>query len=311
MAPIEARGKDEWAEVISHSFVPLTLGDTADAFRGTVQQTVLLSGVTVTDVRTYGPSVVLRTNRLTRSQPREDYLFSLHLHGMGTVVQDDRVVTLQPGSGALYDTTRPYRLLFPTSTREIVLQVPRRMLRDRLDDAAGLCGRDVPAGSPATRLLAVFLQELVATSPDLDPEHRAEFGWTAIEVLATALRATTTNTVAAQPLLPVLRQFVSTHLADPDLSPAVLARAHGVSPRHVTELFAGSGTSPAAFIRTERLKAAHRALTDPRQAHRTIASIAAQFGFPDRTTFTRAFVRRYGVAPAEARTVRGTPPAGA
>jgi AraC-like DNA-binding protein len=61
------------------------------------------------------------------------------------------------------------------------------------------------------------------------------------------------------------------------------------------------GTSPAAFIRAQRLQAAHRALSDPRQAHRTTAGIATQYGFADRTTFTRAFVREYGITPAELR----------
>jgi AraC-like DNA-binding protein len=43
-------------------------------------------------------------------------------------------------------------------------------------------------------------------------------------------------------------------------------------------------------------------LADPRHAHRTTAVIAAQYGFADRTTFTRAFVREYGITPAELRT---------
>lgn len=83
------------------------------------------------------------------------------------------------------------------------------------------------------------------------------------------------------------------------------ARHQGVSLRFTAELFSADGTSPAAFIRAERLRAAHRILADPRYATLTVSAIAARCGFTDRTTFTRAFVRAYGLTPAEVRAERG------
>jgi AraC-like DNA-binding protein len=156
-------------------------------------------------------------------------------------------------------------------------------------------------------VLAAFLRELVTAAGELEPERLAELGWTTIDLLATALRAAAGQdapVVGRQAVLRALREYVAAHLNEPELTPALLARSRGVSPRYVAELFAESGTSPAAFIRDERLKAAHRALADPRQVHRTIAAIAARSGFADRTTFTRAFVRRYGVTPTEVRAAR-------
>jgi AraC-like DNA-binding protein len=296
--------RDEWAELISHSFVPLTLGEAAAEFRGLVRQTILLPGITLSDVHTHGRSVVLRTERLVRREPREDYLFSLQLAGPGAVVQGDREVTLRPGTGALYSTARPYRLVFPASTREVVLQLPRSILREHLGDLGDLSGRSLPGDDPAVRVLTGFLRELVLAAPVVDSKRLAEFGWSAVDLIATALRATSgqDTAIGGRPgLLLAMRQYVAAHLADPDLTPSLLARRYAVSPRHVADLFAASGSSPAAFIRGERLKAADRLLRDPRQAHRPIAVIAAQCGFADRTTFTRAFVRRYGVTPAQVR----------
>ncbi|MHC5908344.1 helix-turn-helix transcriptional regulator, partial [Streptomyces sp. S6] len=113
-------------------------------------------------------------------------------------------------------------------------------------------------------------------------------------------------------LLAAMRGYVREHLADPALTPEAIARRHRVSPRYTADLFAADGTSPAAFIRTERLRAAHLLLTDPRYTDLTVSATAARCGFSDRTTFTRAFVRTYGRTPAELRrdVTAGRPPAG-
>ncbi|MCL6737478.1 helix-turn-helix domain-containing protein [Streptomyces neyagawaensis] len=305
-----ASSPEEWAHLISESFVPLSLANISGAFHGSVEQTVLLPGVTVTDVHTHGHSVVLRTPRLTRVEPREYYLFSLHLGGAGAVLQDEREATLHPGTGALYDATRPYQLVFPTDTREIVLQVPRRSLRERVGAIDELSGRVLPADNPAARVFSAFLRELVGVSEQLALEQRAELGWTVVDLLATALRATVGAEPSAptgrQTLLQAMRSSVLEHLSDPAFTSAALARRHGISLRYAADLFTEAGTSPAAYIRDQRLKAAHRALRDPRQSHRTIAAIAAGLGFTDRTTFTRAFVRQYGVTPADLRAGQGS-----
>ena len=66
-----------------------------------------------------------------------------------------------------------------------------------------------------------------------------------------------------------------------------------------------AGQSPAAFLRSERLRVAARLLTDPRQAGRTVEQIGYAAGFEDPTTFTRAFRRAYGCAPREWRAAGG------
>ncbi|MGW5877275.1 AraC-like ligand-binding domain-containing protein [Nocardiopsis terrae] len=305
MNAVHAHGAAEWEQAISTGFVPLRLGRVADGFHGSLSQTCLLPGVTVTTVRTHGDSEVLRTARLAGATPRDDLLFSLHLSGVGTVRQGDREARLEPGAGALYDVALPYSLRFPASSREIVLQLPRRMLSERFDRVDEACGRALGAQRPTTRVLAAFLRELADTGPRLDTESRAELAWSSAELLATALRAAAGEprplSEGRRALLETMCAHVRERCIDPGLTPQVLAGRHSVSVRYTTALFAEADTSPGAFIRDQRLNRAHRALTDPRQAHRTIAGIAAGSGFGDRTTFTRAFVRRFGVTPAELR----------
>ncbi|MFG2730425.1 hypothetical protein [Streptomyces canus] len=278
MGVFVAESPDEWAQLITESFVPLSLGSASRSFRGSVRSSVLGPAATLTEVRTHGYSVVVRSARLVRGEPRDDCLFSLHLDGEGAVLQDGNEAGLSCGGGALYDASRPYELRFPTGTRQLVLQMPRDQLRDRVDRVEDMCGRALPATHPAVRVLAAYVRELADTCDKLTSDQRAELGVTAVDLLATALRAAA-GAGSAVPggraaLLAAMRTFARDHLADPRLTPEALARRHGVSLRYTAELFAADGSSPAAFIRAERLRAAHRTLTDPRYAALTVSAVA-------------------------------------
>jgi AraC-like DNA-binding protein len=76
----------------------------------------------------------------------------------------------------------------------------------------------------------------------------------------------------------------------------------------VRKLFEGEDTSFTQFVLSERLARAHRLLSDPRFADRTIAALALEAGFGDLSYFNRAFRRRYGAAPSDVRTAaKGAP----
>lgn len=174
-------------------------------------------------------------------------------------LQDEREAVLRPGTGALFDASRPYQLSFPADSREIVLQIPRQPLRDRVADIDELSGRALPADHPAARVLAAFLHELAGVSQELAPEQRAELGWTTVDLLATTLRATAgrepTAPTGRQALLQAMRSCALENLTDSAFTPTVLARRQGISLRYAADLFAEAGTSPAAYLRDQRLTA--------------------------------------------------------
>jgi AraC-like DNA-binding protein len=98
-------------------------------------------------------------------------------------------------------------------------------------------------------------------------------------------------------LLDMMQTHVREHLADPHLRVEELARRHHVSVSHVYTLFERIGTTPAAYLREQRLLAAQLMLSDPRHARLATSDIAAAAGFLDRRTFERAFRRQYGMTP--------------
>jgi transcriptional regulator GlxA family with amidase domain len=90
-------------------------------------------------------------------------------------------------------------------------------------------------------------------------------------------------------------------LADSELNPAMLARRHSISLRSLQMLFAEHGTSPARWIRDERLHRVRADLTNPRLAHLTVAMIGERWGLVDASQISRLFRAKYGLSPSRYR----------
>lgn len=95
------------------------------------------------------------------------------------------------------------------------------------------------------------------------------------------------------------RQIVRQNLACKEFGPTQLCRLLAVSRSKLYRLFAPSG-GVAAFIQRERLQHAMALLSDPGEL-RSVNMIAAEVGFSDHSTFSRAFRRTFGTSPSQAR----------
>ncbi|MHB2169852.1 helix-turn-helix domain-containing protein [Alsobacter sp. R-9] len=101
-----------------------------------------------------------------------------------------------------------------------------------------------------------------------------------------------------------VRRAVLRNLGSARLTPAHLAAAAGMSRSALYRLFEAEG-GVARYIRTMRLTLAHAALRDPTLAHKSIAAIAEEHGFPDPPEFSRAFRSAFGVTPRDVRATAG------
>ncbi|NKF33310.1 AraC family transcriptional regulator, partial [Pseudomonas sp. BGM005] len=59
---------------------------------------------------------------------RSYFKLSLMLAGTGMLIQDDREVVLQAGDLAVYDTDRPYSLVFDDDFRTMVVMFPKHLI---------------------------------------------------------------------------------------------------------------------------------------------------------------------------------------
>ena len=80
-----------------------------------------------------------------------------------------------------------------------------------------------------------------------------------------------------------------------------IAAAHNMSARTLDRLFADQPWSVSGLIRHERLDGVRRDLEDPLLRHRSVAVLAARWGFFDAAHFSRVFRQHYGYPPSQAR----------
>lgn len=155
----------------------------------------------------------------------------------------------------------------------------------------------------------VFTRTLGATAQSLETLSDAE--WSAVaqslaDLLPTFMRhakpATDSGGTATQAaILYRVYQTIERKLGDPDLAPAKVADAEGISERYLQKLFEGTGSSFTHYIRERRLQRTWADLSNPAEAHHSISEIAYRSGFNDSAYFSRAFRNRFGLSPREFR----------
>ncbi|HEX6766234.1 MAG TPA: helix-turn-helix domain-containing protein [Polyangiaceae bacterium] len=96
-------------------------------------------------------------------------------------------------------------------------------------------------------------------------------------------------------------QYIAKHYADPSLTPAVAAKALGVSLRKLHLIFSTSGRTFGERVVDRRLEEARLLLVTPGTSARPIADIALEVGFNDLSTFYRAFRAKWGATPGDVR----------
>ncbi|MFJ9725759.1 helix-turn-helix domain-containing protein [Streptomyces sp. NPDC101209] len=251
-----------------------------------------------------------RALRLVAGSPGE-YLFVGLRAGTGAVEQGGPV-RLDPGDICFYDVDHPPSLDVPASARLKVFRVPREALG--LDGPALRRVLPTPVGrsSRLGRLVSPFLSELadtVVSSPAATGEMLA---WNAVNLLATVAAEQAGEDGAdvpgdeRSPLLSRLLGFVDEHLADPGLSPEVIATAHHISVRYLHKLFQQElGTTVGRWIQRRRLEECRRDLLHRVRGRRTIAAVAGRWGFLSAPHFSRVFRAAYGMSPSQWRDSAG------
>jgi AraC-like DNA-binding protein len=220
------------------------------------------------------------------------------------VRQDGRDAVLSVGDFALYDSTRPYQLLFDDAFEQIVLKLPGERLRSELRDTEALTATTVSGREGAGHLLISMIRTLREDIDALQPASALAVANGVLSILVAGLQ---TLPAARSPGLSQLAAFhlarikrrIDEQLADPALSVSSLAAQLGLSVSQIHRVFGSEPLTPAQYIWERRLEACSRDLREPRLAGRTVSEIAFGRGFNDAAHFSRVFRERFGSTPRE------------
>lgn len=249
------------------------------------------------------PHTVVRQPRATGGEPGHVYV-TTPLRGFAMVSQDDRQVTVPPGKIVTFDSSRPYTLTMPEPFRMVAVRAQHESLGLTPDSTRRL---ETSSWSSLTGIGALASSTLAALG-----QHLTEFDEDSFEPLGSTIVGLVNTlfadgTPAGDPrpdrrtLMAGICRTARECLADSELNPAMLARRHSISLRSLQMLFAEHGTSPARWIRDERLHRVRADLTDPRHAHLTVAMIGERWGLVDASQVSRLFRTKYGVSPSRYR----------
>ncbi|WP_405761532.1 helix-turn-helix domain-containing protein [Streptomyces sp. NBC_00045] len=165
-----------------------------------------------------------------------------------------------------------------------------------------------PADSAEVRLLTALADMIHMTVADLGPAGVAAAQGTLIELTKAVVKGRFDDVEPrlAPALTQAAKDLADRRLADPELSPAMLARELNVSVRTLHRAFAAVGEQVSTYIRHRRLHEARLALVSPSE-RLSISELAAHWQFADGSHFTRSFKKHYGQTPTEC--ARSTGPA--
>jgi len=123
-----AGSADEWQDVVSNCFVPLTCLAFESTFTGTMKYTRLDDHTSVSTVTTAGTSAE-RTERTARNATSDDLHLSLQVSSSGIVSQDGRRAAVTAGDITTYATDRAYHLDYSRpNQQQLIIQVSRSSL---------------------------------------------------------------------------------------------------------------------------------------------------------------------------------------
>ncbi|HWV48917.1 MAG TPA: helix-turn-helix domain-containing protein [Microbacterium sp.] len=244
------------------------------------------------------PALIERSN--------EDYLkFTLVERGTAMIVQDGRDTMLERGDMAIYDTTRPYSLLFDERVHLSLLMFPRTLLRVPVDVIARTTATRLSGTNGVGAMIRPYLASLVARAGDVDAHTAGRLARNAVDMVGTLVESTLPSLPRTAPahrdVMHRILGYIDENLASPELAPAQIAAAHFISLRHLHGLFSEYGASVSTVIRTRRLERCYDELVDPRHSGRSVSTIAMSNGFVDSAHFSRLFRAHFGVPPSAAR----------
>ncbi len=241
-----------------------------------------------------------RTDPMIARQGLDHVLMQFHESGTSRVETARHRGSVAAGQVVLFDLAQPV-VVEADPVSATTLLMPRVLVADGIGPIEPLHGRAFAyEGDPVKQLLHTYLRGLIACGAQLAPHQLSGVSQAASKLCGAGFRP---EAGAADPVEigthVAIRQFIQRELHSADLGVEALTARFGLSRSTLYRLFEAEG-GVAHYIRDRRLMQALRLLTEA-GSRRRVSQVAYATGFSDEKTFSRAFRRRFGMLPREAR----------
>jgi AraC family transcriptional regulator, positive regulator of tynA and feaB len=292
-----------WADLVSRHVTPIRIEPAleAHALRGEIQARALAQlGI----ARVSGQGVrALHTGAHVARAKGHVYAVCVHLDGETRINRKSETIGLRRGDIFITDSRHEFGLDLDRPWRHLLLTLPSEYLDGRVERPEALAGAVLP-DSPLARLWAAHLAAGFALAGELSPAAATLFVRHSIELLAQLLEECrcvdgTTSYASRAAIFTSGCHLITLRFADPQLTPATIAQAIGVSTRTLARVFAENNTTFMRRLFDERVRQAARLLASPHCVQRSITEIALACGFNDPTHFGRVFAARLQMTPRQ------------
>jgi AraC-like DNA-binding protein len=292
-----------WREAVSVIYdVSLTEDRAPEAFNAAIDGFLLgpLSQLRVTANEQH----FLRSPEQIARDGIDHYMIQIFTGGRCIARSGADEIVMNPGDICVFDQTRPL-----DSTNEdfdlISLFVPRHLLAEHVSRADDRHHGIVRADDPMACLFRSHVFEIQRNAPFMSVPQGATLVTPTISLLAAALNgdpgsAPESTKAVRTALIGMIKRYIDQNLADPDLDAELIGSVFGISRSRLYRMF-DYWDGVAVYIRDRRLMRALVMLSQSMYRERKIIDIAASVGFRSESVFTRAFRRRFGFPPSEAR----------
>lgn len=245
---------------------------------------------------------VVRTPQLIGGSDRAFLKVVAQLRGRACFEQHGRQAWLEPGDWSVYDTEHAYTVTNPDAVEQLVLLLPKDQLIDRRIDDPRLMVQRFSSAQGVPRLAFEMMIAAFRELPAVDVRSAGGLADSLSQLLLLAVleRGGQPSQLSQRELLrDRIKQYVKTHLRDPELSVERIALALNCSRRHLHGVFEQEETTLARHVQSLRLDACGRDLQSPQHAARTVTDIALSWGYNSPGHFCRAFRKRFGATPTD------------
>jgi AraC-like DNA-binding protein len=249
---------------------------------------------------------IIRTHEQT-ADGNDDFALLISRTGTIAVSSRGRGVLLREGEAVLTSSEDATVFERFATGDSFSLRLPRAVLKPLLLDIDDAVMRVIPQNATPLRLLTSYATTLMnenalATAP---LRHLAVGHLHDLVSLTLGPKLDAVDTVKRRGLRAARLREAKLHVAAncfrSNISVATVAEHLGVTPRYLQRLFEFGGGTFSSFLLDQRLRRAHRMLSESTFAERAVRAIAYDVGFGDLSYFNRCFRKVYGVTPTDVR----------